>query len=128
MPPLILVIGEFYAGQLISFTQKRDWLENTKKQLRKTFSSGAFRGGPPPYFWTKLRPEGPIKFFWGGGPPPPLAHFIRVNNRATAMHVTPSQTPVIAVDQPLFTLAKEIECRLIGAYEEDSFLYLAGFT
>ena len=84
--------------------------------------------GPPPYFWTKLRPEGPIKFLGGGGPPPPLAHFIRVNNRATAMHVTPSQTPVIAVDQPLFTLAKEIECRLIGAYEEDSFLYLAGFT
>ena len=82
--------------------------------------------GPPPYFWTKLRPEGPIKF-WGGGPPPPLAHFIRVN-RAAAMHVTPSHTPVIAVDQPLFTLAKEIQCRLIGAYEEDSFLYLAGFT
>ena len=126
MPPLILVIGEFYAGQLISFTQKRDWLENTKKQLRKTFSSGAFGGGPPPYFWTKLRPEGPIKF-WGGGPPSPRAHFIRVN-RAAAMHLTPSQTPVIAVDQPLFTLAKEIECRLIGAYEEDSFLYLAGFT
>ena len=127
MPPLILVIAEFYAGQLISFTQKRDWLENTKKQLKKTFSSGAFRGGPPPpYFWTKLRPEGPIKF-WGGGPPPPLAHFIRVN-RAAARHVTPSQTPVIAVDQPLFTLAKEIQCRLIGAYEEDSFLYLAGFT
>ena len=44
------------------------------------------------------------------------------------MHVTPSQTPVIAVDQPLFTLAKEIQCRLIGAYEEDSFFYLAGFT
>ena len=127
MPPLKLVIGQFYAGQLISFTQKRDWLENTKKQLKKLFSSGTFRGGPPPpYFWTKLRPEGPIKL-WGGGPPPPLAHFIRVN-RAAAMHVTPSQTPVIAVDQPLFTLAKEIQCRLIGAYEEDSFLYLAGFT
>ena len=45
MPSLILVTGEFYAGQLISFTQKRDWLENTKKQLKKTSSSGAFRGG-----------------------------------------------------------------------------------
>ena len=79
----------------------------------------AHSGEGPPYFWTKLRPEGPIKF-WGGGPPPPLAHFIRVN-RAAARHVTPSQTPVIAVDQPLFTLAKEIQYRLIGAYEEDSF-------
>ena len=50
MPPLILVIGEFYAGQLISFTQQRDWFENTKKQLKKLFSSGAFRGGGPPLF------------------------------------------------------------------------------
>ena len=127
MPPLILVIGEFYAGQLISFTQKRDWLENTKKHLKKLFSSGAFRGGPP-LFLDQTEARRADKILGGGGPPPPLAHFIRVNNRATAMHVTPSQTPVIAVDQPLFTLAKEIECRLIGAYEEDSFLYLAGFT
>ena len=126
MPPLILVIGEFYAGQLISFTQKRDWLENTKKQLKKTFSSGAFRGGPP-LFLDQTEARRADKILGGGGPPPPLAHFIRVN-RAAAMHVTPSQTPVIAVDQPLFTLAKEIQCRLIGAYEEDSFLYLAGFT
>ena len=26
---------------------------------------------PPPYFWTKLRSEGPRKFFWETGPPPP---------------------------------------------------------
>ena len=110
---------------LISFTQKRDWLENTKKQLKKTFSGGAFRGGPPLFLdQTEARRADKIL---GGGPPPPLAHFIRIN-RAAAMHVTPSQTPVIAVDQPLFTLAKEIQCRLIGAYEEDSFFYLAGFT
>ena len=29
---------------------------------------------PPPYFWTKLRPEGPQKIFLGGGEsPPPLS-------------------------------------------------------
>ena len=126
MPPLILVKGEFYAGQLISFSQQRDWLENTKKQLKKLFSSGVFRGGAPPYFWTKLRPEGPKKFGRETSPPA-LTHFIRVN-RAAVMHVNPSQTPVIAVNQPLSTLAKEIQCRRSGAYEEDSFLCLAGFT
>ena len=111
---------------LISFTQKRDWLENTKKQLKKTFSSGAFRGGPP-LFLDQTEARRADKILGGGGPPPPLAHFIRIN-RAAAMHVTPSQTPVIAVDQPLFTLAKEIQCRRSGAYEEDSFLCLAVFT
>ena len=25
--------------------------------------------GPPPYFWTKLRPEEPKKFWGGTGPP-----------------------------------------------------------
>ena len=29
-------------------------------------------GGPaPPYFRTKLRPDGPKKFFWRPAPPPP---------------------------------------------------------
>ena len=27
--------------------------------------------GPPSYFWTKLRPEGPKKTFFGDRPPPP---------------------------------------------------------
>ena len=30
------------------------------------------RAPPPPYFWTKLRPEGPITFFGGEDPLPPL--------------------------------------------------------
>ena len=28
-------------------------------------------GAHPPYFWTKLRPDGPKKIFWRR-PPPPL--------------------------------------------------------
>ena len=31
-------------------------------------------GPPPPYFWTKLRPDGPKKIFWKTPPAPP--HFI----------------------------------------------------
>ena len=27
------------------------------------------RGPGPPYFWSKLRPEGPKKIFWETGPP-----------------------------------------------------------
>ena len=104
-----------------------------QETAEEMFSSGGFRGGAPPYFWTKckLRPEGP-KIFGGETtpfppPPPALTHFIRVN-RAAVMHGNSSQTPVIAVNQPLFTLAKEIQCRRSGAYEEDSFLCLAVFT
>ena len=33
---------------------------------------GAAGPGPPPNFWTKLRSEGPKKFFGGTGPPPHL--------------------------------------------------------
>ena len=34
-------------------------------------TGGAGEAGSPPYFWTKLRPEGPKNFFLR--PPPPLS-------------------------------------------------------
>lgn len=46
--------------------------------------------------------------------------------RAAVAHVNPSQTPVIAVDQKLFALAKEIQWRLGGVYGEDRFVFMLG--
>ena len=41
---------------------------NSKKPVA---DPGEGPGGPaPPYFSTKMRPEGPNKIFWGTGPPP----------------------------------------------------------
>ena len=54
-----------------------------------------------------------------------IAHSMRVI-RAAVAHVNPSQTPVIAVDQPLFALAKEIRSRLGGVYDEDRFVFMLG--
>ena len=54
-----------------------------------------------------------------------IAHSMRVI-RAAVAHVNPSQTPVIAVDQPLFALAKEIQWRLGGVYNEDRFVFMLG--
>ena len=46
--------------------------------------------------------------------------------RAAVAHFNPSQTPVIAVDQPLFALAEEIQWRLGGVYDEDRFVFMLG--
>ena len=54
-----------------------------------------------------------------------IAHYMRVI-RAAVAHVNPSETPVIAVDQPLFELAKEIQWRLGGVYDEDRFALMLG--
>ena len=34
-----------------------------------------------PYFWTKLRPKGPKKFFWETGPPPYLRVWMTPNTK-----------------------------------------------
>ena len=54
-----------------------------------------------------------------------MAHCMRVI-RAAVAHVNPSRTPVIAVDQPLFVLAKEIQWRLGGVYDEDRYVFMVG--
>ena len=51
------------------------------------------RGPPPPYFWTKLRSEGPRKFFWETAPPPPT--FISRAGPGTAFYknLAPVKSP-----------------------------------
>jgi hypothetical protein len=45
---------------------------------------------------------------------------------AAIKYLNPGQTPVIAMDQPLFALAKKIQWRLPGTYGEDKFVVLMG--
>ena len=55
----------------------RHVLSSTSDPAEDLNFSGGSRGGArealPPYFKTKLRPEGPKKFFWGDRAPPLLS-------------------------------------------------------
>ena len=46
-----------------------------------------------------------------------IAHAINVI-RSAVKHLNPSQIPVVAVDQPMFALAKQIQWKVGGAYDE----------
>lgn len=46
--------------------------------------------------------------------------------QSAVRHVSPSQTPVIAVDQPLFALAKQIQWKLVNSHGEDKFIVMFG--
>ena len=146
VPPLTLATGELYApknkGQLISYSQQfpndetneeKDWLENAKKLLSKeeiqkndNVSWAAYRATQ-----TSLSSHEPAiisllpMFTENAHSLAMIAHSMRVI-RAAVAHVNPSQTPVIAVDQPLFALAKEIQWRLGGVYDEDRFVFMLG--
>lgn len=45
---------------------------------------------------------------------------------SAVQHINPGQTPVIAVDQPLFTIAKEIQWKWPEKYGEDKIVLLFG--
>ena len=52
-----------------------------------------------------------------------IAHAMGVVKKA-AHHLNPGQTPVIAVDQPLFTIAKQIQWHMSEFYGEDKFIVM----
>ena len=54
-----------------------------------------------------------------------IVHAMKVI-RSAVQHVNPSQTPVLAADQPLFALAKQIQWALGDAYSEDQFVVMLG--
>ena len=54
-----------------------------------------------------------------------IAHSIKVVREAIH-HLNPSQTPVIAVDQPLFAFAKQIQWSLGRMYREDNLVVILG--
>ena len=54
-----------------------------------------------------------------------IAHAINVI-RLAVKHLNPSQIPVVAFDQPLFALAKQIQWSLGGAYDESHVVVMLG--
>ena len=53
-----------------------------------------------------------------------IAHSMRVI-KAAVEHVNPCQTPVVALDQPLFAFAKQIQWTL-PAFSEEKFVAMFG--
>ena len=59
----------------------------TETSVYSVGSRGGARGTwASPYFWTKLRPEGPKKFFWETGPPPYLRVWMTPTARPPPPH------------------------------------------
>lgn len=54
-----------------------------------------------------------------------IAHSMKVIKSAVE-HVNPTQIPVIALDQPLFALAKQIQWTFGHEYNEDKFVFMLG--
>ena len=112
--------------------EEQDWLENVKKLLSKeelqkngNVSWAVYRATQ-----TSLSSHEPaiislLPMFTENTHLAMIAHSMRVI-RAAVAHVNPSQTPVIAVDQPLFALVEEIQWRLGGVYDEDRFVFMLG--
>lgn len=46
--------------------------------------------------------------------------------KSAVQHINPSQIPVIAVDQPLFALATQIQWKLGEIYNEDQYVIMLG--
>ena len=46
--------------------------------------------------------------------------------RNAAQHLNPGQTPVVTFDQPLFALAKQIQCKWPQEYGEQKFVVIFG--
>ena len=54
-----------------------------------------------------------------------IRHSMDVVRRAV-QHVNPGQIPVVAADQPLFALAKQVQWTWPGTYLEDNFVIMFG--
>ena len=113
--------------------EDKDWLQNVKELLwreehnhRGTVSWAAYRAlqttptlhqpaiiAPLPMFVENAHSLAMIK------------HSMDVI-RAVVHHVNPAQIPVIAFDQPLFALAKQIQWSFAGAHGEDHFVLMLG--
>ncbi|KAK3735626.1 hypothetical protein QZH41_007395 [Actinostola sp. cb2023] len=146
VPPMALPSREICAPeitvQLISHPQvssssetnhEQDWLENTrelltKKELNKDdyVSWAAYRASQ-----SSLSCHEPAiisllpMFLENAHSLAMILHSMKVIKSAV-QHVNPSQIPVIAVDQPLFALAKQIQWTLVDIYGEDQFVIMLG--
>ena len=52
-----------------------------------------------------------------------IRHWMDVMQRAVHLH-NPGQVPVLTLDQPLFTIAKQIQCNWPDMYGEEKFVIL----
>ena len=113
--------------------EEQDWLENGKKLLSKEelqkndyVSWAAYQVTQTSFSSQDPRIISLLPMFTENAHSLAIiAHSMRVIS-AAVVHVNPSQTPVIAVDKPLFPLAKVIQWRLGTVYDENWFVFMLG--
>ena len=117
----------------INSDREEDWLDNTRKVLNgreltkeDIVSWAAYRASKSslsshqPALISLLR-----MFTENAHSLAMIAHAINVIS-AAVKHLNPSQIPVVAVDQPLFALAKQIQWKIGSAYDESHLVIMLG--
>jgi hypothetical protein len=143
--PVVLIEQDLFppplVGQLPAVDDEKDfgykkevqWLDNVKELIRKekldsddSFSWAAYHASSEPQLdyepaVTSLMPL----FLENAHSAPMILHGMNVICSAVEL-VNPGQTPVIAMDQPLFALAKQIQWRWPHTHGEDKLLIMFG--
>lgn len=142
IPPVALSTNDFYAPktncQFLTSQQEpceileEDWLNQSQELIlqgklkQNDFVSwAAFRASK-----TRKQPFRPAiisllpMFLDNAHSAATIAHGMNVV-KAAVKHLNPTQTPVIALDQPLFALGKEIQWKLTD-YNENNFVLMLG--
>ena len=113
--------------------REEDWLDNTRqvlneRELRKEdiVSWAAYRASKSSLSSHKPALISLLPMFTENAHSlAMIAHAINVISSAVK-HLNPSQIPVVAVDQPLFALAKQIQWKVGGAYDESHVVVMLG--
>ena len=146
VPPVALPSGRLHVpettGQLVSQYQassntesdrEREWLDNAKELLLKEELNKSDFISWAAYCASKcsLPCHEPAiisllpMFYENAHSLAMIAHSMKVIKSAVE-HINPSQIPVIAEDQPLFALAKQIQWTLGEMYNEDQYVIMLG--
>ena len=126
-------VGLAQAKPMDSISQEKDWLETCRQTLLKdTFGNkNVVSWAGYHSFHVSLSSQQPAiiallpMFIENAHSYAMIAHSIKVVREAIH-HLNPSKTPVIAVDQLLFALAKQIQWSLDGMYSEDNLVVILG--
>lgn len=110
-----------------------DWLENTRHVLNKkevtredTVSWAAYRASKSSLSSHQSALISLLPMFTKNAHSPAMiTHPINVISAAVKC-LNPSQIPVVAVDQPLFALAKQIQWTVGGAYDKSHLVLMLG--
>ena len=145
VPPAVIGSKEFYVPPTTNsitshpwvscheVQREKDWLENVKEVISKeqlaeddSVSWAAYRASQAPLSSHEPAIISLLPLFMENAHS--VAMILHAMNviRSAVNHLNPTQVPVIACDQPLFALAKQIQWQFPNSHGEDHFVIMFG--